>query len=249
MKGYVEVRLCRNNNVNQDPDQDCFDQADAALTVVETGDTKFWITDAMGNNKISAQFRLPMWTCDQCILQWTYRNGRDWGTCNGACGAVETFKACADIAILGDGVTVTTPENNNNNESTENTNNNENNESSTEAITESTTTVANIVTSPVPGGDTCRGTGAWAGNSATDTWCQQNCNYDPPYCPASVCTCDSDNNVPSNGQWCYAIGAWAGNEAVSTWCQHNCPAGFCPDTMCQCFIRSQSSHGWGNIRP
>ena len=31
----------------------------------------------------------------------TYRNGRDWGTCNGACGAVETFKACADIAIIG----------------------------------------------------------------------------------------------------------------------------------------------------
>ena len=40
-----------------------------------------------------------MWECEQCVLQWTYRNGRDWGTCNGECGEVETFRGCADIAI------------------------------------------------------------------------------------------------------------------------------------------------------
>merc|ERR1711972_369555 len=43
-------------------------------------------------------------TCSQCILQWTYTAGNDWGTCeNGTqavgCGPQETFRACSDIAI------------------------------------------------------------------------------------------------------------------------------------------------------
>ena len=35
--GFVELRLCRNNDVTQDPDQSCFDQPGAALTFVSTG--------------------------------------------------------------------------------------------------------------------------------------------------------------------------------------------------------------------
>ena len=41
------------------------------------------------------------WLSSDHVTTLTRRNGRDWGTCNGACGAVETFKACADIAIIG----------------------------------------------------------------------------------------------------------------------------------------------------
>ena len=37
VQGYVEVRLCPNNNVAQDPDQDCFDRPGAALEVAGTG--------------------------------------------------------------------------------------------------------------------------------------------------------------------------------------------------------------------
>ena len=37
VQGYVEVRLCPNNNVDQDPDQDCFDRPGAALEVAGTG--------------------------------------------------------------------------------------------------------------------------------------------------------------------------------------------------------------------
>ena len=37
LQGYVEVRLCPNNNVAQDPDQDCFDRPGAALEVAGTG--------------------------------------------------------------------------------------------------------------------------------------------------------------------------------------------------------------------
>ena len=35
-QGFVEVRLCRNNDVTQDPDQSCFDQPGAVLTFVST---------------------------------------------------------------------------------------------------------------------------------------------------------------------------------------------------------------------
>merc|ERR1712234_25343 len=44
-------------------------------------------------------------TCSQCILQWAYTAGNDWGTCeNGTqavgCGPQEQFRACADIEIV-----------------------------------------------------------------------------------------------------------------------------------------------------
>lgn len=44
-------------------------------------------------------------TCEQCILQWTYTAGNNWGVCvNGTgglgCGPQETFRACSDIRIL-----------------------------------------------------------------------------------------------------------------------------------------------------
>ena len=38
--GFVELRLCRNNDVTQDPGQSCFDQPGAALTFVSTGEDK-----------------------------------------------------------------------------------------------------------------------------------------------------------------------------------------------------------------
>lgn len=43
-------------------------------------------------------------TCTQCILQWRYVAGNNWGTCpNGTgavgCGPQEEFRACADILI------------------------------------------------------------------------------------------------------------------------------------------------------
>ncbi len=43
--------------------------------------------------------------CDQCILQWTYVAGNNWGDCvNGTsglgCGPQEHFRSCADIKIV-----------------------------------------------------------------------------------------------------------------------------------------------------
>jgi len=164
--GFVEVRLCRNNDVTQDPDQACFDEPGASLTFVETGEDKLWVTDAMGGNPIvESLVKLPDWECEQCILQWTYRNGRDWGTCNGACGPVETFRACADISIHA------------NSEISNST-------TTTEDVPDITTTL-----STVNPGTTCKATGSWTGSSTIDAWCQENCFNEVPYCPEDVCLC------------------------------------------------------------
>merc|ERR1711868_339260 len=188
--GYVEVRLCPNNNVELDPDQECFDQDDAVLTVVETGDTKFWITDEMGSGKFSTQVQLPMWECEQCILQWTYRNGRNWGTCNGACGQVEIFRGCADIAIR--------DLNGNNTDSTSTVNNEE-----------STTDSNNEETTSILGGDNCRATGPWTGNPETDAWCLENCNFVDAYCPPDVCTCEEvSKKTRTSISRCESTGPW-----------------------------------------
>lgn len=44
-------------------------------------------------------------TCTQCILQWRYIAGNNWGTCENGTGAVgcgpqEEFRACADVEIV-----------------------------------------------------------------------------------------------------------------------------------------------------
>lgn len=43
-------------------------------------------------------------TCSQCVLQWRYVAGNNWGTCeNGTemvgCGPQEEFRACSDVSI------------------------------------------------------------------------------------------------------------------------------------------------------
>lgn len=47
----------------------------------------------------------PSLTCTQCILQWRYIAGNNWGTCENGTGAVgcgpqEEFRACADVEIV-----------------------------------------------------------------------------------------------------------------------------------------------------
>jgi len=239
--GFVEVRLCPNNNVDLDPEEDCFLNDDAALTFVETGDTKFWITDEMGTGEMTGHVTLPMWECDQCILQWTYRNGRDWGTDNGQTGAVETFRGCSDISIKAGNTTsgpVTTTDANN--EATEKTTTVVSEVTTAEVTTtvSSTTTRETTTkeTTTMNIGDTCHATGAWTGNPSVDEWCQENCHFDPPYCPPDVCSCDNVG-VQVHGhqvQQCIATGVWTGDQAMDNWCHINCQAGHCPASHCTC---------------
>jgi len=216
--GFVEVQLCRNNDPTQDPDQSCFEQPGAALTFVSTGEDKFWITEDM-EGKIESLVQLPNWECDQCILQWTYRNGRDWGTCNGACGKVEHFRACSDISISGSVVVhnTTTPH------------------STHTPSTHPTPDLTTNLPTPPPG-TTCKAVGSWEGNPTQDAWCTENCFHDPPFCPEDICDCQQQEYHIVQANTCRATGVWTGSAAVNTWCNNNCRSStsFCPSSICDC---------------
>lgn len=94
--GHFEFKLCPNNNIKKDPDQSCFDKI---------GYSKYELPDNEAPKTYKLKLRLPKGlTCEQCILQWTYVAGNNWGTdddgtsCMG-CGPQEHFRACADISI------------------------------------------------------------------------------------------------------------------------------------------------------
>jgi len=112
-QGYMEFKMCANNDIFLDPDQRCFDSS-PALKVgnpEEEPSLKDWgrafpIHDyATGLRLMYVQLPLEIESCDQCILQWTYHAGNNWGKCadgTGAmgCGPQETFRGCADISIV-----------------------------------------------------------------------------------------------------------------------------------------------------
>ncbi|XP_075147104.1 uncharacterized protein LOC142221309 [Haematobia irritans] len=106
--GYFEFRLCPEAKAKQD----CLDRN---VLPILTGspaqpspgdlDTRFYPRNGSRIYEIKAQ--LPEMTCNQCVLQWRYVAGNNWGICpdgNGAvgCGEQEEFRSCADIS-LGEG--------------------------------------------------------------------------------------------------------------------------------------------------
>ena len=203
--------------------------------------SRLWIPDGI-QGKIESLVQLPNWECDQCILQWTYRNGRitiinitfchsqlfctgrDWGTCNGACGKVEHFRACSDISISGS------------------------------VEVHNTTTPHSTQLPTPPPGTTCKAVGPWEGNPAQDAWCTENCFHDPPFCPEDICDCQQQEyhivqantcratgkifnlSIFSNYCYCLITGVWAGSAAVNTWCNNNCRSStsICPSSICDC---------------
>nr|CAD7573524.1 unnamed protein product [Timema californicum] len=71
------------------------------------GSTKYYILNHEEgySGYFNVTLRLPSsLTCDQCVLQWTWTVGNNWGTCDDGtegdgCGPQETFRTCSDIAI------------------------------------------------------------------------------------------------------------------------------------------------------
>lgn len=97
-KGYWEFKICPTKDRN---DQPCFDANPVPL---EDGSFKYYPPNS---GRYTLNYRLPSGlTCENCVLQWHYIAGNNWGVCedgSGAlgCGAQETFWACSDIAIVG----------------------------------------------------------------------------------------------------------------------------------------------------
>jgi len=99
--GHFEFKLCANNDVTQDPTQECFDRTPV---LTPEGSDK-WYVPTHETRFFDFELVLPAGvTCEQCIMQWTYVAANSWGKAdNGTecvgCGPQEHFRACADIEI------------------------------------------------------------------------------------------------------------------------------------------------------
>ncbi|KAK7068510.1 hypothetical protein SK128_018800 [Halocaridina rubra] len=100
-RGYFEFRICPHNRPTVPVTNECLDQN--VLKLSDGSGTRYY--PGPGSKKFYVKYRLPIgMTCKQCVLQWRYVAGNNWGTCeNGTgmvgCGPQEQFRSCADITI------------------------------------------------------------------------------------------------------------------------------------------------------
>ncbi|XP_046141975.1 uncharacterized protein LOC114878203 isoform X1 [Osmia bicornis bicornis] len=98
--GYFEFRTCSMTYKGKEVDQGCLDQH---LLRMENGTSRYY--PGPGNRIFEAFYKLPDdLTCAQCVFQWKYVAGNNWGDCGNGTGAVgcgpqEEFRGCADITI------------------------------------------------------------------------------------------------------------------------------------------------------
>ncbi|XP_050434733.1 uncharacterized protein LOC126841953 isoform X2 [Adelges cooleyi] len=118
-RGYFEFRLCPNNAPKQVASQACLDKYVLRRVKTKDADDTFHETrfyPGTENKVYEMRYSLPEGlTCSQCVLQWKYVAGNNWGVCaNGTgsvgCGPQEEFRACADVSVSDrDGTVDTSP--------------------------------------------------------------------------------------------------------------------------------------------
>lgn len=97
--GTFTYSLCVLEDPTKPEAEECFTD----LTLAD-GSSYYSVKDT--DYSITNQVKLPDGvTCDRCVLRWHYKAGNSWGICKDGtqkmgCGAQETFRSCADIAIV-----------------------------------------------------------------------------------------------------------------------------------------------------
>ncbi|GFO05726.1 cell wall integrity and stress response component 4-like [Plakobranchus ocellatus] len=109
--GFMQFRLCPNNDFKKPVTQECLDQ-----NLLDISNEKGKLIGKKVRIYSQAQdiflkLSIPEnLTCSQCVLQWRYVAGNSWGCaqtngrrrCANGLGGQESFWACADIAIVPD---------------------------------------------------------------------------------------------------------------------------------------------------
>ncbi|KAJ8924208.1 hypothetical protein NQ315_006999 [Exocentrus adspersus] len=103
-KGTFTYSLCVLEDPSKpEPGEECFQP----LTL-EGGASSYTIQDQSEGAHLDLVNRVQLpqgLKCDRCVLRWNYRAGNNWGDCGDGtsglgCGEQETFRSCADIAIV-----------------------------------------------------------------------------------------------------------------------------------------------------
>ncbi|XP_066992648.1 uncharacterized protein [Anabrus simplex] len=100
--GYFEYKLCPLGQPTEMETEECFSKY--PLPLADGSGYRYYLL-SKEEGKYPVKLKLPEGlTCDQCVLQWTYRTANTWGMCpNGTgadgCGPQEHFRTCSDIAI------------------------------------------------------------------------------------------------------------------------------------------------------
>ncbi|XP_058447916.1 uncharacterized protein LOC131428200 [Malaya genurostris] len=104
--GYFEFRICDSVKAQQD----CLDKhlmkiLSGTPSVTNPNDLKTRFYPRNGSRIYDMKAELPEdLQCSNCVIQWKYVAGNNWGVCpdgNGAvgCGPQEEFRACADVYV------------------------------------------------------------------------------------------------------------------------------------------------------
>ncbi|XP_053680772.1 uncharacterized protein LOC128731665 [Anopheles nili] len=104
--GYFEFRICDNVQAKQD----CLDKhlmriVSGTPSIPHPNDLKTRFYPRNGSRIYDMKAELPEdLNCSNCVVQWKYVAGNNWGICpdgNGAvgCGPQEEFRACADVSV------------------------------------------------------------------------------------------------------------------------------------------------------
>lgn len=80
--GYFEFRTCAMTYRDREVTQECLDQH---LLRAENGSTRYY--PGPGNRVFEGYYKLPEGlTCAQCVFQWRYIAGNNWGDCGNGTG-------------------------------------------------------------------------------------------------------------------------------------------------------------------
>ncbi|OQR77826.1 hypothetical protein BIW11_06818 [Tropilaelaps mercedesae] len=103
-RGHFKFRLCPVNDPKVVADDECMTKYPLEIIEASAEDPyRYYLPDR--SNKYRVRVKLPSnLTCSQCVFQWTYTAGNNWGRCSDGvsrvgCGPQETFRGCSDIAI------------------------------------------------------------------------------------------------------------------------------------------------------
>lgn len=100
-RGYFTFDMCNLDRNGGQETEACFRQMPLRLA---DGSDRFQL-EIFTNTWFDVFVRIPAgFTCNHCVMRWTYVAGNRWGTCdNGTgalgCGQQENFIACSDISV------------------------------------------------------------------------------------------------------------------------------------------------------